>query len=143
MQRQLQLKLQSYHSNDIVVTLPAATAKTTPDAPTGLRGGVGTISGVTNTMEYSKNPNAEKWNAIGGISDSGAGEINDLEAGDWYVRYKETATTNPSAAQTVKVKGIGKATVTVENVSYGKEPVPNAVSETNSGKEAKIEYKKA
>lgn len=130
-------------SNDIVVTLPAATAKTTPDAPTGLRGGVGTISGVTNTMEYSKNPNAEKWNAIGGISDSGAGEINDLEAGDWYVRYKETATTNPSAAQTVKVKGIGKATVTVENVSYGKEPVPNAVSETNSGKEAKIEYKKA
>lgn len=129
--------------NNIVVTLPAATEKETPAAPTGLRGGVGTISGVTNTMEYSKNPNAEKWNAIGGISDSGAGEINDLEAGDWYVRYKETATTNPSAAQTVKVKGIGKATVTVENVSYGKEPVPNAVSETNSGKEAKIEYKKA
>lgn len=128
---------------DIVVTLPAATAKTTPDAPTGLSGGVGTISGVTNEMEYSKDPNAEEWNAIGGISDSGAGEINDLEAGDWYVRYKETATTNPSAAQTVKVKGIGKATVAVENVSYGKEPVPNAVSETNTGKEAKIEYKKA
>ncbi len=128
---------------DIAVTLPAATAKTTPDAPTGLSGGVGTISGVTNAMEYSKDPNAEEWNAIGGISDSGTGEINDLDAGDWYVRYKETATTNPSAAQTVKVKGIGKATVTVENVSYGKEPVPNAVSETNTGKEAKIEYKKA
>lgn len=128
---------------DIVVTLPAATAKTTPDAPTGLSGGVGTISGVTNEMEYSQDPDAEAWNPIGGISDSGAGEINDLEAGDWYVRYKETATTNPSAAQTVKVKGIGKATVTVENVSYGKKPVPNAVSETNTGKEAKIEYKKA
>lgn len=128
---------------DIAVTLPAATAKTTPAAPTELSGGVGTISGVTNKMEYSKDQNAEEWNAIGGISDSGTGEINDLEAGDWYVRYKETATTNPSAAQTVKVKGIGKATVTVENVSYGKEPVPNAVSETNTGKEAKIEYKKA
>lgn len=128
---------------DIAVTLPAATAKTTPDAPAGLSGGVGTISGVTNAMEYSKDPNAKEWNAIGGISDSGNVEINDLEAGDWYVRYKETATTNPSAAQTVKVKGIGKATVTVENVSYGKEPVPNAVSETNTGKEAKIEYKKA
>lgn len=128
---------------DIVVTLPAATAKTTPDAPDGLSGGVGTISGVTNAMEYSKYPNAEEWNAIGGISDSGIGEINDLEAGDWYVRYKETATTKPSAAQKVKVKGIGKATVTVENISYGKEPVPNAVSETNTGKEAKIEYKKA
>lgn len=128
---------------DIAVTLPAATAKTTPDAPAGLSGGVGTISGVTNAMEYSKDQNAEKWNAIGGISDSGNVEINDLEAGDWYVRYKETATTNPSAAQTVKVKGIGKATVTVENVSYGKEPAPNAVSETNTGKEAKIEYKKA
>lgn len=129
--------------NNIVVTLPAATEKETPAAPTGLRGGVGKISGVTNAMEYSKDPNAEEWNAIGGISDSGTGEINDLDAGDWYVRYKETATTNPSAAQTVKVKGIGKATVTVENVSYGKEPVPNAVSETNTGKEAKIEYKKA
>lgn len=128
---------------DIAVTLPAATEKETRDAPTGLSGGVGTISGVTNEMEYSKDQNAEEWNAIGGISDSGTGEINDLEAGDWYVRYIETATTNPSAAQTVKVKGIGKATVTVENVSYGKEPVPNAVSETNTGKEAKIEYKKA
>ena len=128
---------------DIVVTLPAATAKTTPDAPAGLSGGVGTISGVTNAMEYSKDPNAEEWNAIGGISDSGTGEIDGLEAGDWYVRYKETATTNASAAQTVKVKGIGKATVTVENVSYGKKPVPNAVSETNTGEKAKIEYKKA
>ena len=130
-------------SNDIAVTLPAATAKTTPDAPAGLSGGVGTISGVTNAMEYSKDLNAEEWNAIGGISDSGTGEIDDLEAGDWYVRYKETATTNASAAQTVKVKGIGKATVTVENVSYGKKPVPNAVSETNTGEKAKIEYKKA
>ena len=130
-------------SKNIVVTLPAATEKETRDAPTGLSGGVGTISGVTNEMEYSKDQNAEEWNAIGGISDSGTGEINDLEAGDWYVRYRETATTNPSAAQTVKVKGIGKATVTVENVSYGKKPVPNAVSETNTGKEAKIEYKKA
>ena len=129
--------------NNIVVTLPAATEKETPAAPTGLSGGVGKISGVTNAMEYSKDPNAKEWNAIGGISDSGTGEINDLEAGDWYVRYKETATTKPSAAQKVKVKGIGKATVTVENVSYGKEPVPNAVSETNTGKEAKIEYKKA
>ena len=128
---------------DIVVTLPAATAKTTPDAPAGLSGGVGTISGVTNAMEYSKDLNAEEWNAIGGISDSGTGEIDGLEAGDWYVRYKETATTNASAAQTVKVKGIGKATVTVENVSYGKKPVPNAVSETNTGEKAKIEYKKA
>ena len=128
---------------DIVVTLPAATAKTTPDAPAGLSGGVGTISGVTNAMEYSKDLNAEEWNAIGGISDSGTGEIDGLEAGDWYVRYKETATTNASAAQTVKVKGIGKATVTVENVSYGKKPVPNAVSETNTGGKAKIEYKKA
>ena len=130
-------------SNNIVVTLPAATEKTTPAAPTELSGGVGTISGVTNEMEYSKDQNAEEWNAIGGISDSGTGEINDLEAGDWYVRYRETATTNASAAQTVKVKGIGKATVAVENVSYGKKPVPNAVSETNTGKEAKIEYKKA
>lgn len=130
-------------SNDIVVTLPAATAKTTPDAPAGLSGGVGTISGVTNAMEYSKDPNAKEWNAIGGISDSGTGEIDGLEAGDWYVRYKETATTNASAAQTVKVKGIGKATVAVENVSYGMEPEPNAVSETNTGEKAKIEYKKA
>ena len=130
-------------SKNIVVTLPAATEKTTPAAPTELSGGVGTISGVTNEMEYSKDQNAEEWNAIGGISDSGTGEINDLEAGDWYVRYRETATTNASAAQTVKVKGIGKATVAVENVSYGKKPVPNAVSETNTGKEAKIEYKKA
>lgn len=130
-------------SNDIAVTLPAATTKTTPDAPVGLSGGVGTISGVTNAMEYSKDLNAEEWNAIGGISDSGTGEIDGLEAGDWYVRYKETATTNASAAQTVKVKGIGKATVTVENVSYGMEPEPNAVSETNTGEKAKIEYKKA
>ncbi|QWT52885.1 hypothetical protein [Eubacterium sp. MSJ-33] len=129
--------------NNIVVTLPAATEKETPAAPTGLSGGVGKISGVTNAMEYSKDPNAKEWNAIGGISDFGTGEINDLEAGDWYVRYKETATTNASVAQTVKVKGIGKATVAVKNVSYGMEPEPNAVSETNTGEKAKIEYKKA
>ena len=128
---------------DIAVTLPAATAKTTPDAPAGLSGGVGTISGVTNAMEYSKDPNAKEWNAIGGISDSGNVEINDLEAGDWYVRYKETATTNPSAAQTVKVKGIGKATVAVENVNYGTKPEPKAETSTNIEETAVIEYKEA
>lgn len=135
--------------NNIVVTLPAATEKKTPAAPTGLSGGVGTISGVTNAMEYSKDPNAKEWNAIGGISDSGTGEINDLQAGDWYVRYKETDTKQASPEVKVIVKAkqkeseklAGSGKVVVGDVYYGKTPYVRISSETNDVRKAVIVYK--
>lgn len=144
----VEVKIKS-DSKNIVVTLPAATEKGTQAAPTGLSGGVGTISGVTNAMEYSKDPNAKEWNAIGGISDSGTGEINDLDAGDWYVRYKETDTKQASPEVKVIVKAkqkeseklAGSGKVVVGDVYYGKTPYVRISSETNDVRKAVIVYK--
>lgn len=124
----------------VEISLPAATAKTTQDAPAGLTGGIEKVTGVTTAMEYAGSETSDTWTQVTGITDSGTLA---MERGTWYFRYKETDEKKASAATKVIVKGEGVASVEQGDVNYGSKPEPKVETSTNIGKTAVIEYKKA
>lgn len=125
---------------DIRISLPAANARGTQDAPAGLDGGVKKVTGVTEDMEYAVSETSETWTQVTGITDSGTLA---MEPGTWYFRYKETDEKKVSAATKVIVKGEGVASVEQGDVNYGTKPDPKAETSTNTEKTAVIEYKEA
>lgn len=125
---------------DIQISLPAANARGTQDAPAGLVGGVKKVTGVTEDMEYAVSETSETWTQVTGITDSGTLA---MEPGTWYFRYKETDEKKVSAATKVIVKGEGVASVEQGDVNYGTKPDPKAETSTNTEKTAVIEYKEA
>lgn len=125
---------------NIQISLPAANARGTQDAPAGLDGGVKKVTGVTEDMEYAVSETSETWTQVTGITDSGTLA---MERGTWYFRYKETDEKKASAATKVIVKGEGVASVEQGDVNYGTKPEPKAETSTNIGKTAVIEYKEA
>lgn len=125
---------------NIQISLPAANARGTQDAPAGLDGGVKKVAGVTEDMEYAVSETSETWTQVTGITDSGTLA---MEPGTWYFRYKETDEKKVSAATKVIVKGEGVASVEQGDVNYGTKPDPKAETSTNTEKTAVIEYKEA
>lgn len=125
---------------NIQISLPAANARGTQDAPAGLDGGVKKVTGVTEDMEYAVSETSEAWTQVTGITDSGTLA---MEPGTWYFRYKETDEKKVSAATKVIVKGEGVASVEQGDVNYGTKPDPKAETSTNTEKTAVIEYKEA
>lgn len=125
---------------DIQISLPAANALGTQDAPAGLDGGVKKVTGVTEDMEYAVSETSDTWTQVTGITDSG---MLAMEPGTWYFRYKETDEKKVSAATKVIVKGEGVASVEQGDVNYGTKPDPKAETSTNTEKTAVIEYKEA
>lgn len=125
---------------EVGISLPAAKARETQDAPTGLDGGVKKITGVTEDMEYAGSETSDTWTQVTGITDSGTLA---MEPGTWYFRYKETDEKKASAATKVIVKGEGVASVEQGDVNYGTKPEPKAETSTNTEKTAVIEYKEA
>lgn len=125
---------------DIQISLPAANARGTQDAPAGLDGGVKNVTGVTEDMEYAVSETSDTWTQVTGITDSGTLA---MEPGTWYFRYKETDEKKVSAATKVIVKGEGVASVEQGDVNYGTKPDPKAETSTNTEKTAVIEYKEA
>lgn len=125
---------------DIQISLPAANARGTQDAPAGLDGGVKKVTGVTEDMEYAVSETSDTWTQVTGITDSG---MLAMEPGTWYFRYKETDKKKVSAATKVIVKGEGVASVEQGDVNYGTKPDPKAETSTNTEKTAVIEYKEA
>lgn len=125
---------------NIQISLPAANARGTQDAPAGLDGGVKKVTGVTEDMEYAVSETSDTWTQVTGITDSGTLA---MEPGTWYFRYKETDEKKVSAATKVIVKGEGVASVEQGDVNYGTKPDPKAETSTNTEKIAVIEYKEA
>ncbi len=125
---------------DIQISLPAANARGTQDAPAGLDGGVKKVTGVTEDMEYAVSETSDTWTQVTGITDSG---MLAMEPGTWYFRYKETDEKKVSAATKVIVKGEGVASVEQGDVNYGTKPDPKAETSTNTEKTVVIEYKEA
>ena len=125
---------------NIQISLPAANARGTQDAPAGLDGGVKKVTGVTEDMEYVVSETSDTWTQVTGITDSG---MLAMEPGTWYFRYKETDEKKVSAATKVIVKGEGVASVEQGDVNYGTKPDPKAETSTNTEKTAVIEYKEA
>lgn len=125
---------------DIQISLPAANARGTQDAPARLVGGVKKVTGVTEDMEYAVSETSDTWTQVTGITDSG---MLAMEPGTWYFRYKETDEKKVSAATKVIVKGEGVASVEQGDVNYGTKPDPKAETSTNTEKTAVIEYKEA
>lgn len=125
---------------DIQISLPAANARGTQDAPAGLDGGVKKVTGVTEDMEYAVSETSDTWTQVTGITDSGTLA---MEPGTWYFRYKETDEKKVGAATKVIVKGEGVASVEQGDVNYGTKPDPKAETSTNTEKTAVIEYKEA
>jgi len=125
---------------NIQISLPAANARGTQDAPAGLDGGVKKVTGVTEDMEYAVSETSETWTQVTGITDSGTLA---MEPGTWYFRYKETDEKKVSAVTKVIVKGEGVASVEQGDVNYGTKPDPKAETSTNTEKTAVIEYKEA
>ena len=125
---------------NIQISLPAANARGTQDAPAGLDGGVKKVTGVTEDMEYAVSETSETWTQVTGNTDSGTLA---MEPGTWYFRYKETDEKKGSAATKVIVKGEGVASVEQGDVNYGTKPDPKAETSTNTEKTAVIEYKEA
>ena len=123
--------------SDVTITLPAATAKGTQTAPT-VTGGVNTVSGATNEMEYADSESAITWTPV-----SDDGQVSITGPKTVYFRYKETDTLNASPTTSVTVLGEGQATLAVSNVYFGKTPTPTATSTTNTGVTPTIEYKKS
>ena len=72
-------------------------AKLNQDPPTGLSGGLRTISGTTSAMEYNMNAAAQS-----GWKSCVYGETP-VAAGIYFVRYKQTETHNASAAVQINV----------------------------------------
>ena len=100
-----QITVSGTPTKDVTLTLPAATAKTTPAAPSGLKGVApsnweavdGKISGTKATMEWAKTPDSETWTPCTEGSTTVGGQ------GTYYVRIKATDISYTSDAATVTV----------------------------------------
>ena len=92
-------------AEDVALTLPAATAKTTPAAPGGLQGVApstwgavdGKISGTKVTMEWTTTPDSETWTPCTEDTTTVGGQ------GTYYVRVKATDISYTSDAAEVTV----------------------------------------
>ena len=92
-------------AEEVTLTLPAATAKTTPAAPGGLQGVApstweatdGAISGTKATMEWAKTPDSETWTPCTEGTTTVGGQ------GTYYVRVKATDISYASEAAEVTV----------------------------------------
>ena len=92
-------------AEEVTLTLPAATAKTTPAAPGGLQGVApstweavdGKISGTKTTMEWAKTPDSETWTPCTEDTTTVGGQ------GTYYVRVKATDISYTSDAAAVTV----------------------------------------
>ena len=92
-------------AEEVTLTLPAATAKTTPAAPGGLQGVApstweavdGKISGTKVTMEWATSPNSETWTPCTEDTTTVGGQ------GTYYVRVKATDISYTSDAAEVTV----------------------------------------
>ena len=92
-------------AEDVTLILPAATAKNTPAAPTGLTGVAptgwtatdGAISGTKTTMEWAKTPDSETWTPCTEDTTTVGGY------GTYYVRVKATDISYTSDAAEVTV----------------------------------------
>lgn len=78
-------------------TTSSAVKKAANDSTPAVTGGDGEITGVDATMEYADN------SGFAGAKTCPKGSISGLAGGTYYVRYKETATHEASAAVTVTV----------------------------------------
>ena len=98
-------------AEEVTLTLPAATAKTTPAAPGGLQGVApstwgavdGKISGTKATMEWAKTPDSETWTPCAEGTTTVGGQ------GTYYVRVKATDISYTSDAAAVTVPKYLKA----------------------------------
>ena len=98
-------------AEEVTLTLPAATAKTTPAAPGGLQGVApstwgavdGKISGTKATMEWATSPNSKTW------ADCTDGTTTVGGYGTYYVRVKATDISYTSDAVAVTVPKYLKA----------------------------------
>ena len=114
-------------AEDVALTLPAATAKATPAAPSGLQGVApstwgavdGKISDTKATMEWAKTPDSETWTPCTEGTTTVGGQ------GTYYVRVKATDISYTSDAAAVTVPKYLKA------ISF---PAPS-LSYTYTGKE--------
>ena len=114
-------------AEEVTLTLPAATAKTTPAAPGGLQGVApstweavdGKISGTKATMEWATSPDSETWTPCAEGTTTVGGQ------GTYYVRVKATDISYTSDAAAVTVPKYLKA------ISF---PAPS-LSYTYTGKE--------
>lgn len=114
-------------AEDVTLTLPAATAKTTPAAPSGLTGVApsnweavdGKISGTKATMEWATSPDSDTWTPCTEGSTTVGGQ------GTYYVRVKATdiSYTSDAAAVTVPkyLKAISFPTPTLSYTYTGEE----------------------
>ena len=92
-------------AEEVTLTLPAATAKTTPAAPGGLQGVApstwgavdGKISGTKATMEWAASPDSETWTPCTEGTTTVGGQ------GTYYVRIKATDISYTSDAVAVTV----------------------------------------
>ncbi len=100
-----QITISGTPSADVTLTLPDATKKGQPDAPTGLQGVSptgwtakdGQISGTTTAMEWSTDPESTEWNPCSDTATTVGAE------GTYYVRIKATDTAYASEATEVEV----------------------------------------
>lgn len=110
-------------------TTSSAVKKAVNDSTPHVTGGDGVITGVYATMEYADN------SGFAGAKTCPNGSISGLAGGTYYVRYKETATHEASAAVTVTVLSeapIQTLTVNgneiVVNYEYDPTKLPSGVS---------------
>ncbi len=110
-------------------TTSSAVKKAVNDSTPHVTGGDGVITGVDATMEYADN------SGFAGAKTCPNGSISGLAGGTYYVRYKETATHEASAAVTVTVLSdapIQTLTVNgykiVVNYEYDPTKLPSGVS---------------
>lgn len=95
-----QIKISGTPEDGTVVfePVPASVKKSTPQAPTGVKGDVLKITGTTEAMEYADAENPDEWKPCS------AGETPVSTPGVKYVRYKESDKSNVSEATPVTVK---------------------------------------
>ena len=122
-----QITVSGTPTKDVTLTLPAATAKTTPAAPSGLTGVApstweavdGKISGTKATMEWAKTADSETWTPCTEGTTTVGGQ------GTYYVRVKATdiSYTSDAAAVTVPkyLKVISFPTPTLSYTYTGEE----------------------
>lgn len=110
-------------------TTSSAVKKAANDSTPAVTGGDGVITGVTSAMEYADN------SGFAGAKTCPNDSISGLAGGTYYVRYKETATHEASAAVTVTVLSeapIQTLTVNgneiVVNYEYDPTKLPSGVS---------------
>ena len=122
-----QITVSGTPTKDVTLTLPAATAKTKPAAPSGLTGVApstweavdGKISGTKATMEWAKTADSETWTPCTEGTTTVGGQ------GTYYVRVKATDISYTSDAATVTVpkylKAISFPTPTLSYTYTGEE----------------------